>query len=144
MRPLTIALAALVLTAACADLTSETTGGNSSGGPPQFCPDAADSYALANGLPLPYPANPANPTPYSPSLPPPYFFHPCLNAAGAPTYRNGMPCLVCTDSTDQYPQLLPGSLVCTDAMPDGTPVVCVGSLRAGDVTECDPGLQGCQ
>lgn len=143
MRPLTIILTALVLTAACADMT-ETTGVTSSAGPPAFCPDAADAYALANGLPLPYPADPANPTSYYPSLPPPVFFHACLNSAGAATFRDGMECYVCTDGTDQYPDLLPGSLACSNATPEGTPIVCVGSLRAGDVTECDPASQGCQ
>lgn len=138
-----VVLAALCLTAACGDLTSEPTGATSSGGPPAFCPDAADFYAQANGLPLPYPANPANPTPYSPELPPPAFFHPCRNASGAPTSRGGLPCMICTDGTDQYPDLLPGSLACSNEDANGNPIVCVGSLSAGDVLDCDPGSQGC-
>lgn len=143
MKPIAIIAFIVCLVSACADLADPTGPGGTSGGPPAFCPDAADFYAQANGLPLPYPANPANPTPYSPELPPPAFFHPCRNASEAPTSRGGLPCMICTDGTDQYPDLLPGSLACTNEDANGNPIVCVGSLRAGDVTECDPGSQGC-
>lgn len=139
-----LALGFLFLICACADVGDPTGQGGNSQGTLQLCPDAADFYAQANGLPLPYPANPSNPTPYYPELPPPIFFHPCLNSNGAQTYRNSMPCYVCTDSTDQYPDLLPGSLVCTNKDPNSNPIVCVGSLRAGDPTECDSASQGCQ
>lgn len=143
-KHIVMVITALCLTAAACggDLVNDPPGpGGPGGGAPRFCPDAADAYAVANGLALPYPANPANPTPYDPSLPPPAYYHPCLNGAGAQTYRSGAPCYICTDGTNQYPDLLPGSLPCTDSMA-GLPVVCIGSY-GGNVNVCDPGAQGC-
>jgi len=141
-RLLLTILTALVLTAACADLTSEPTAEGTSG-TIQYCPDAQDAIAVAQGLPVPYPANPANPTPYDPALPPPIYFHPCLNGVGAPTYRNGVPCVVC--SLDNYHAILsPGSFACTDAEPDGTVVVCAAPVADGQLDSCNAALNGCQ
>lgn len=123
-----------------ADVTDPPSGRGPGGGAPGWCPDTADLYAKLNSLPIPYPANPMNPTAYDPLLPPPYFYHPCLTAAGAMTYRSGVPCFVCTDSSDYYSITLGDSACTQDAdrfatetfvicarAPDGMPDQCGGT-----------------
>lgn len=147
---------ALVL-AACGDMTVDPPSSRGpGGGAPLYCPSTADYVATQLALPLPFPANPQNPTPYDPSLPPPYFYDGCLNSAGALTSRNGMPCMVCTDATHFYNQLLPGDQICTQDTsqrdgaapldPNGTPyqyIVCVPAAVTGNVLTCNPGAWGC-
>lgn len=147
-----IAAYLLLLLAACADVTTDPPSSRGpGGGAPLFCPNTADAYAMAQvpPLPLPYPANPQNPTPYDPALPPPYHYHACLSASGALTSRQGMPCYVCTESTDYYAQLFPGGGPCTQdtaRRPLGPPepyVVCVPAVRDGAPDICAPSTWGC-
>jgi hypothetical protein len=148
--------------AACSDVTNPPTSVGPGGGLPLYCPNAADAYAVANALPLPFPctmyANGTcmNPTPYDPSLPPPLNYHPCLDANRGITRRNGVVCYVCTyDTQDFYAVNLAGG-VCTQDTgrspyqptdPLGNPfasVICVPSQADGQPDNCVPARWGCQ
>lgn len=145
-----ILLAFVFTLAACGDMTIDPPSSRGpGGGAPFYCPSTADNVAILMGLPLPYPANPANPTPYDPALPPPYFYHPCLNSSGAPTQRSGMACYTCGDSTDYYNTTLPGGAPCTQDTsqraggPPEVYVVCVLSTADGNLDSCNPSAWGC-
>lgn len=152
MKNLAAATLCAVLLCACAGATTPDvpTLTNPGGGAPDYCQDTADNVAVAAGAPIPYPADPGNPTAFSPSLPPPVVFAPCLNAASTLTFRQGMACYVC--SLDGFYSMAKGAACTQDLTEVLSPPVVIGNAPGfmvcvpapdGNFGACNPSYWGC-